>query len=666
MLNIQKSISDKRVYLYNRLPNLLKVFLVHDADADKSTAAMNVNVGSLLDPKEFPGLAHFLEHMLFMGTEKYPQENDFSEYLNKNNGYSNAYTDLDSTNYYFEVNNENFNSALDRFAQFFTSPLFNESAVEREVQAVDSEHKKNIQSDLWRMMQLIRSESNENSLFNRFATGSLNTLQKPLLREALIDFHKKYYSSHLMTLVIVSNQPVENLDKLTKELFSNVKLNKDMDSYLRFNTEEISKNENSNNNNNSTLNHFNFLEPKKISNFPAYENNSDQCGNLYHMVPVKDSDIIYLYWFFEENFNLLYKNKPLDYISSVLGHEGPFSLTSSLIKDDLISQLSAGGYTQANSLTTFYFKINLTKKGLNETDIIIHRVFEALRMMRNSPINKRYFDEIKNLNKIKFDYKAKEDPTDYSSDLANRFTTKPPEDILIGDYLLFDFDEKILKETIDKFQITNCNIYKVSRSYDNIANLSEKWYGTKYSKEKFPQKFLDSFEGKLNSNHSHILEYPPENKFIARKFDLKDLENSNNYPELIDKSEAREIWFKQDNIFKLPKAIAYLQIYLNKDILPSADYTIISNIMNNIFENELIEINYMAKEASMKVDFYFNLEGLFISIEGYDSALKSSVIEIISKFKETVDKLSQKFKNYYNFVQSVVSKFIYFFFLFDK
>ena len=112
MFNITKSKSDKRTYLYNRLPNLLKYLIVHDPEADKGAAAMNVNVGSLLDPNDFPGLAHFLEHMLFMGTKKYPQENDFSEFLNKNAGYSNAYTDLDSTNYYFEVNNENFLSTL--------------------------------------------------------------------------------------------------------------------------------------------------------------------------------------------------------------------------------------------------------------------------------------------------------------------------------------------------------------------------------------------------------------------------------------------------------------------------------------------------------------------------------------------------------------------------
>lgn len=52
-----------------------KVCCVSDPDTDKSSAAVNVNVGSLADPDEFPGLAHFCEHMLFLGTEKFPLEN---------------------------------------------------------------------------------------------------------------------------------------------------------------------------------------------------------------------------------------------------------------------------------------------------------------------------------------------------------------------------------------------------------------------------------------------------------------------------------------------------------------------------------------------------------------------------------------------------------------
>ena len=48
---------------------------------------------------------------------------------------------------------------------------------------------------------------------------------------------------------------------------------------------------------------------------------------------------------------------------------------------------------------TFYFKIHLTKKVLNETELVIQRVFEALQMLKDQPINKRYFDEISNISK---------------------------------------------------------------------------------------------------------------------------------------------------------------------------------------------------------------------------------------------------------------------------
>jgi hypothetical protein len=55
---------------------------------------MAVGVGSFTDPAEMPGLAHYLEHMLFMGSDKYPKENEYDTYLNNHGGSSNAYTEL--------------------------------------------------------------------------------------------------------------------------------------------------------------------------------------------------------------------------------------------------------------------------------------------------------------------------------------------------------------------------------------------------------------------------------------------------------------------------------------------------------------------------------------------------------------------------------------------
>jgi hypothetical protein len=61
---------DDRQYRVIKLENQLEVLLVQDADTDKASAAMDVNVGNFSDPPDMPGLAHCVEHMLFMGTKK--------------------------------------------------------------------------------------------------------------------------------------------------------------------------------------------------------------------------------------------------------------------------------------------------------------------------------------------------------------------------------------------------------------------------------------------------------------------------------------------------------------------------------------------------------------------------------------------------------------------
>lgn len=84
------------------------------------------------------------------------------------------------------------------------------------MKAVDSEHKKNLESDGWRNMQLFRSEANNDSPLCRFATGDLNTLNFPSTRDDLIEFHGKFYSANLMRVVLYSDQPLDKLEEGVK------------------------------------------------------------------------------------------------------------------------------------------------------------------------------------------------------------------------------------------------------------------------------------------------------------------------------------------------------------------------------------------------------------------------------------------------------------------
>ena len=93
--DLEKSKSDTLNYAIKILPNGLKILFISEPDTNKSSASLGVNIGSLVDELDAPGLAHFCEHLLFMGTEKFPSENEYSEYLSKNSGYSNAFTSND-------------------------------------------------------------------------------------------------------------------------------------------------------------------------------------------------------------------------------------------------------------------------------------------------------------------------------------------------------------------------------------------------------------------------------------------------------------------------------------------------------------------------------------------------------------------------------------------
>ena len=103
---ISTSEGDLNDYVTFTLPNNLEVLLIQDNNQKElekgesiAYCSIAVNTGSYNDPAERQGLAHFLEHMIFMGSEKYPDENAYGNHFSAHGGYCNAYTDFEWTNY---------------------------------------------------------------------------------------------------------------------------------------------------------------------------------------------------------------------------------------------------------------------------------------------------------------------------------------------------------------------------------------------------------------------------------------------------------------------------------------------------------------------------------------------------------------------------------------
>lgn len=126
-----------------------------DDDENLAACSLMIDVGSFSDPRHIQGLAHFLEHIIFMGSEKYPAENEFDCYINRSGGSDNADTDCEETSFYFEVTEKALEGGLDRFSQLFIAPLMSRDAMDREREAVDSEFQTKINQDGTRREQLL-------------------------------------------------------------------------------------------------------------------------------------------------------------------------------------------------------------------------------------------------------------------------------------------------------------------------------------------------------------------------------------------------------------------------------------------------------------------------------------------------------------------------------
>ena len=86
--------NETRVFHTDILKNGVKTICVYDKDTEKTSVTVSVNIGSYMDPKDSQGLAHFLEHMLFLGSKKYSNEEYYQINVKKYGGHSNAWTDL--------------------------------------------------------------------------------------------------------------------------------------------------------------------------------------------------------------------------------------------------------------------------------------------------------------------------------------------------------------------------------------------------------------------------------------------------------------------------------------------------------------------------------------------------------------------------------------------
>lgn len=623
---IEKPLLDNREYKLIRLPNQLEALIVCDPKTDKSSAAMDVRVGHLSDPRDLQGMAHYCEHLLFMGTKKYPRENEYSEYLSNHSGSSNAFTSLEDTNYFFDVGHEHFEGALDRFAQFFLEPLFDESCSEREIRAVDSEHKKNLQSDLWRSFQLEKSLSDGSHPYSKFGTGNLTTLwDEPRsrgvdIRQELLKFHDKYYSANMMKLVIIGRESMEQLTRWVVEKFSSV--------------------------------------PNKGNTVPQFPNSPlgpKQLGTQVLFRTIKDIRTLEITFPFPEQVHL-YRTKPGQLISHFLGHEGHGSLFSCLKQRGWANMLSAGSGVGAEGFELFKVAVDLTTEGYDRYEEVVASVFQYLDLLKSQNIEHWMYNEVKKLSELRFAFKEKTSPASFTSALAGQMQSPmPPEWVMSGHYLLREFDLPLIKETLGHLRPDHCRVMLAGREPPSGYKLDskERWYGTEYTITRLPQSLMApaaTLDG---------LALPKQNDFIPSNLEVLGERNTSavpaGRPQLLKATSTARLWHKQDDRFFLPKANVSFLLRTPR-VNDSPRTAVMSRIMVELVKDALSEYSYDAEVAGLLYNVDSQLDGIIGVVAGYNDKLQvllESILDTLTKL--TVDEkrfavvMDQVRRNYQNF-----------------
>ncbi|KAG0325326.1 Insulinase (Peptidase M16) [Dissophora globulifera] len=609
MKPIESSPNDERSYRLLRLKNEMEVLIIHDPKADKSAAAMDVHVGHLTDPDNLQGLAHFLEHLLFLGTAKYPRENEYKEFLALHSGKNNASTSLDNTNYYFEVNYAYLEGALDRFAQFFIAPLFNEDCREREVRAVDSEYKLKLQMDQRRLFHLGKHLSSRGHPYWHFGTGNLQTLEvEPIRdgvdsREELIKFYNKYYSSSIMKLVILGRESLDQLAEWAVEKFSAV-------------------------------------ENRGITP-PAYPSpplTSKEMLTTVFVKPVKNTRSLEVKFLLPDSKEY-YTVKPVEIIAHLLGHEGKGSILSLLKKQGWANALSIDNPSGGIGHEFLKIIVDLTQEGLLHHEDVTVLIFQYIKMIKDEGIQPYIWEETASLASTSFRFKEMKPAFQYVSKTAREMQQGfAPEWTLSGSTMIRSRDNQLVMDYINRLTVDKWRGQVVTQDTSIVPNgaftETERWYGIEYHIENVP----GPLSNRLQSLERHPdLQLPEPNAYIPENFDTHKVETSTPlmHPVLVKHTPLARIWYKKDDVFWIPKVNIYF--YLRSPLVGQSpsNYAKVM-LFVNLLKNDLAEESYSAELAGLSCSVSSAMDGLIIGIEGYNDKahlLLQKVVQAIRTFQ---------------------------------
>ncbi|MDB6372017.1 pitrilysin [Photorhabdus bodei] len=603
---IYKSESDHRQYQGIKLANNMTVLLVSDEKATKSLAAVAIPVGSMENPDSQLGLAHYLEHMVLMGSEHYPQSGDLSEFLQKHGGSYNASTASYRTAFYLEVENEALAQATDRLADALAEPLLDPVNADRERNAVNAELTMARSRDGMRVAQIRAETLNPKHPNARFSGGNLETLKdKPgsKLQTELVDFYQRYYSANLMKGVIYGNQPIDKLTQIAVDTFGRIPDRK---------------------------------ASVPVITVPAVT--EKEKGIIIHYVPAQPQKALQLEFSIDNN-STDFRSKTDEYLGYMISNRSLNTLSDWLQTQGLAESISAGAEPMVDrNKGIFFIYVTLTDKGLAQRDQIVAAIFAYINLLKQKGIQKSYFDEIAKVLNLSFQYGSIVRNMHYIEWLSDAMLRVPVSNVLNAGYLADDYNPQAIASRLDELTPENARIWYISPKEPH--NKQAYFVQAPYQVDRItlPQrvKWLQ-----LEEQMSFSL--PAPNPYIPDDLKLIKAGKSQKHPEMILEQQNVRLFYMPSQYFAdEPKASITLDLH-NAEGLNSAREQVTSSLLDYLAGLSLDQLSYQASVAGMNISTGSS-QGLQLGVSGYTQNLPALLTSLISNymaFTPTEEQLAQ-------------------------
>lgn len=580
------------------LDNGLQAILISDPGADQSAAGLAVEAGAWEDPKEYPGMAHFLEHMLFMGTAAYPKEFEYMQFITDHGGKVNAFTASDRTVYMFSINNDAYEEALDRFSHFFIDPLLSPDCINRELHAVDQEHAKNIEHDGWRQYMILKESGNPNHPNSAFSTGNAQTLSG-IPQSALRNWYQTHYSADYMHLVMVSPLSIEEMRALAVQDFSKVP---------------------------------DFTVTSK--QIPTLMTSAGQRGHMIFIKPVKDIKQLSLNWEISAPFAEDMDRKAPFLVAYALGQEGENSLTEILKKEKIAENVRVSCDRFSKQSLFFSIDILLTDYGLTQVDTAIVRIFEAIARLKKEGFPAYLFDEIQTMARLNYQYQSRDDAfhmiMEASSELPYENLSTYPEKIKIPS----KYDPAFIQSFIHSLKAENCVYFVLADPFKTGIPMDkkEKWMNAEYTIKQIPNSRLTAWDQVAPIPQ---IQLPPENAYIPEQLALISAPagtNTQDNPLLLASDEGCSIYYAQDTRYKVPE-IAFEFSFKSPLFDSSAKAQVLADLYLRALTEKLSSQLSLASNAGLNTRFFTDDFDLRITLSGYSDKAPLLIDQIFAALK---------------------------------